>query len=234
MTAVSQPTLVPVADHGVLVSFADHITDAARAGVHALDVALVRRAPPGLVEIVPAMTTLLVLFDPLVTDHDAIGAVIVDCLGSPGTVPAGAEHLVDVCYEGEHAPDLTTLAERCGLDVDAVADAHLAGTYTVGMYGFAPGYAYLYGTPTSIQQPRNPTPGPLRPAGSVIVAGQQCLVIPTALSTGWFAIGRSPASVFRADHHRPFLFDVGDTVRFRRIDPGEFTAQLAERLGGSR
>ena len=234
MTSLSPPELVPVADHGVLVVVAEDISDEARARVHALDVALAHDPPLGLVEIVPAMTTLLVVFDPLVTDHDAIGAAIVDRFAAPGVVPAGVAHVVDVCYEGEHAPDLAALASRCGLDVDAVVDAHLAGAYTVGMYGFAPGYAYLYGTPTSIQQPRNPTPGALRPAGSVIVAGQQCLVIPTALSTGWFAIGRSPASVFRADHDRPFLFEVGDTVTFRRIDAGELDTRLAERRRLSR
>ena len=220
------PTVIPVADHGVLVVFADEISDEARARVHALDAALTRNAPVGLSEIVPAMTTLLVVFDPLVTDHEAISAAVFDSLTAPCTTAGGAVHVIDVCYDQEHAPDLPALAAHAGIDTEAAVAAHLAGTYTVGMYGFAPGYAYLYGTPRSIQQPRRPTPGPLVPAGSVIIAGQQCLIIPVAMSTGWFAIGRSAASMYTADQDKPFLFDVGDTVTFRRIAAVDLETRL--------
>jgi inhibitor of KinA len=136
--------------------------------------------------------------------------------------------VIDVCYDGEHAPDLAALAARAGIDTETAVAAHLAATYTVGMYGFAPGFAYLYGTPDPIQQPRNPTPGPLVPPGSVIVAGQQCLIVPVAMSTGWFAIGRSPASMVTTSEDQPFLFEIGDSVVFRRVGAYELDARLAE------
>ncbi len=225
---MTAPVVVPVADHGVLVVFDDQISDETHARIRALDAALALTPPPGLTEIVPAMTTLLVVFDPLVTDHNAISTAVRANLAAPNTSSSGALHVIDVCYDGLHAPDLGALAERAGLDPEAAIAAHLAGKYTVGMYGFAPGYAYMYGTPESIQQPRNPTPGPLVPAGSVIIAGQQCLIIPIAMSTGWFAIGRSAASMYTADHDKPFLFDVGDTVTFRRVGADELDSRLAE------
>ena len=46
------------------------------------------------------------------------------------------------------------------------------------------------------------------------------------MSTGWFAIGRSPVQVLRNDPEQPFLFDVGDTVSFRRISADELDARL--------
>ena len=82
------------------------------------------------------------------------------------------------------------------------------------------------GALAAIQLPRNPTPGPVVSAGSVIIAGQQCLIIPIAMSTGWFAIGRTAARVLTGDSERPFLFDVGDTVTFRRIDATDLLRQL--------
>ena len=221
------PAIVAVADHAVLVSFSDDIDDATLARIHALDAALTRHPPEGLTEIVPAMTTLLVAFDPAVTDHGAITKAIVDNLAVATESAAGVRHVIDVCYDDGNGADLAVLAERAGLDVAAVVDAHLGATYAVGMYGFAPGYAYLYGTPPSIQVPRNPTPGPLVPAGSVIIAGQQCLIIPVAMSTGWFALGRTAAQMLTTDPARPFLFDVGDTVTFRRIDAPELDRRLA-------
>jgi inhibitor of KinA len=228
------PVAVPVADHGVLVVFDDHISDETHARILALDAALARNPPAGLTEIVPAMTTLLVTFDPLATDHTSITAAVHDNLTAPSAASRGAAHVIDVCYDKQNAPDLAALAKRAGIDSEAAIAAHLAGTYTVGMYGFAPGYAYMYGTPASIQQPRNPTPGPLVPAGSVIIAGQQCLIIPIAMSTGWFAIGRSPASMYTADHDKPFLFDIGDTVTFQRIDGNDLESRLAEQDAGTR
>jgi inhibitor of KinA len=216
------PSVVPVADHAVLVAFDQEITDATLARIHALDAALSRRPPLGMTEIVPALTHLLVAFDPLVTDHDAITAAVFANLDATTTRAAGTIHRIDVCYDADFAVDLATVADRTELSESAVIDAHLAGTYRVGMYGFAPGYAYLYGTPAAIEIPRNPTPGPAIPAGSVIIAGQQCLIIPTAMSTGWFALGRCPIPMLTNDPARPFLFDVGDTVTFQRIDKAAF------------
>lgn len=224
---IGDPDLVPVADHGVLVRFGDDIDPAVHARVLDLADALRRRPPAGLVEIVPAMTSVLVEFDPTVTDHDAIAASVRSDLADPAHRPPGAAHVVDVCHDEPFAPDLVDLARLRGLEPDEVVAAHLGATYTVGMYGFAPGFAYLYGTPGSIRQPRRATPGPVVPAGSVIVAGQQCLVIPVVMSTGWFAIGRSPTRMFDPDAERPFLVDVGDTVTFRRITADE----LHDRLG---
>jgi inhibitor of KinA len=219
---VNIPSVVPVADHAVLVAFDQAITHATLARIHALDAALSQRPPLGMTEIVPALTHLLVAFDPLVTDHVSITAAVFANLDTTTTKAPGAKHIIDVCYDADFADGLATVADRTGLSESAVIDAHLSATYTVGMYGFAPGYAYLYGTPAAIEIPRNPTPGPMIPAGSVIIAGQQCLIIPTAMSTGWFALGRCPIPMLTDDPARPFLFDVGDTVTFRRIDPVAF------------
>ena len=220
------PDLVPVADHGVLVRFGDDIAPETLARVRDLADTLTRHPPVGLVEVVPAMTSVLVVFDPLQTDHVAIGDTVTANLASAAPRPPGAVHVIDVCYDEPSAPDLAELARLRGLDPADVVEAHLGATYTVGMYGFAPGYAYLAGTPEAIRQARRATPGPPVPAGSVIVAGQQCLVIPVAMSTGWFAIGRSPTRVFDPEAERPFLVDVGDTVVFRRIDADELNACL--------
>jgi inhibitor of KinA len=87
------------------------------------------------------------------------------------------------------------------------------------MYGFAPGYAYLGGLAPEIRLPRRTTPVRDVPAGSVIIAGQQCIVTTFVMATGWWIIGRSPAKLFRPDEEEPVLFGVGDEVRFVRVGP---------------
>src|SRR5690606_14886683 len=106
--------------------------------------------------------------------------------------------------------------------------AHLAGQYEVFMYGFAPGYAYLAGVPEAIRMPRKPTALRGVAAGSVLIAGPQCLVSTITMPTGWWNIGRSPTRILTDDPERPFLFDIGDRVRFRRIGRAEYDAEVGK------
>jgi inhibitor of KinA len=85
------------------------------------------------------------------------------------------------------------------------------------MYGFAPGYAYLASVPDAIQLPRKAAAVRDVPAGSLLIAGPQCLVTTLTMPSGWWNIGRSPTQILTKDESRPFLFNIGDHVRFRRI-----------------
>ena len=84
------------------------------------------------------------------------------------------------------------------------------------MYGFTPGYAYMGGlSPESAC--RAATPVQDVPAGSVIIAGPQCIVTTFTMPTGWWIIGRSPARLFLPEQEEPVLFGIGDEVSFVRV-----------------
>ena len=224
------PRFVPVADRAVLVEFGESVGAAVHAAVLALDRALAARPVPGQCEVVPAYVNLLLVFDPARTDHAAVTAALRDRLAQPtGPRAAGRVHEVPVCYDPAFGRDLAEVSERTGMTPDAVVTAHLAGDYDVHLFGFAPGYAYLAGVPEAIRLPRKPAPVRGVAAGSVIIAGPQCIVTTLTMPTGWWVIGRSPARLLTGDAARPFLFDVGDRVRFRRIVRAEF-----DRLAGGR
>lgn len=218
---------VPVADHALLVEFTE-ATGAARdpeaervanERVVALDHVISATEIAGVVEVVPALVNLLIRFDPLLTDHAAVARhvrAVLEHATDVARIPT--THRLPVCYESEVAPDLASVADQCGLSVEQVIGAHLSGDYSVLMYGFAPGYAYLGGVPSSIHVPRKPTPVRGVAAGSVIVAGPQCLITTITMPTGWSIIGTSPAIVLPADPDQPFLFDPGDRIEFERID----------------
>jgi inhibitor of KinA len=131
---------------------------------------------------------------------------------------------VDVCYE-TLSPDLAAVAEASGLSIDAVIRCHLQGDYRVRMYGFAPGYAYMSGVPAQIQVPRKASAVRDVPDGAVLIAGPQCLVTTLTMPTGWSIIGRSPTQILARDRAAPFLLNVGDTVRFKRIDLAQYSAR---------
>ncbi len=216
------PRFRAVAEQGVLVEFGDRISDAVHEQVLLLDSVLAIRGFPGFREAVPAYVNLLVIFDPLVTDHLGVETTLRAMLSATAQTRAkGATHIVDVCYDDALAPDLAEVALLTGLSPEAVIAAHLSGEYRVFLYGFAPGYAYLAGVPQAIRLPRKTTAVRGVAAGSVIIAAAQCIVSTLTMPTGWWVIGRSPTLILRDDPAKPFLFDVGDSVRFRRISRAE-------------
>lgn len=215
---MSAPLFRAVGDTALMVEFGDRIDEAIHARVLALDAALAAQPFAGLREAVPSYASLMVLFDPLTTDHARVRAALEALLAHPPASRAKpATRVVEVCYDPDLAPDLGAVAEAAGLSEQGVIDAHLAGDYRVYMYGFAPGYAYMAGVPEVLRIPRKPVPLRNIAAGSVMIAGPQCLVSTLVMPTGWWLIGRSPTPILTGDDDRPFLFDVGDRVQFQRI-----------------
>lgn len=206
----------PLGDSAVLVEFPSLDAEAAWRRVVALDRAV--GVVDGVVESCPALVNLLVCFDPLVTDHEMVGRRVAALVPRPETAAAPATHEIEVRYDEEAAPDLAEVAERTGLDPSALAAAHRGATYRVRMYGFAPGYAYLDGVPGPLRLPRQPTARRDVPAGSVIIANDQCIVTTLTMPTGWWVIGRSPTPILTPNDPQPARFAVGDLVRFRATE----------------
>lgn len=228
--AFETPEFTPVGDCGVLVEFATEVSDAANDAVVALDRALNSTELTGVIEVVPAFVNLLVVFDPLVTDHGLVEAELRSVMPAVhDVVEVGRHHVVSACFDDQFAPDLAAVATAASMSVEAVIAAHVAAEFRVGMYGFAPGYAYMSGVPAVIQVPRKPAPVRGVAADSVIIAGPQCLITTIEMPTGWSVIGRSATQILRPDAVTPFLFDVGDRVTFSRVDLATFDQLLAAR-----
>ena len=219
------PRFTPVADRAVLVEFGDRIAPNIHARVVGLDHLLAAEPPAGLVEVIPAYASLLAVFDPVLTDHPRLMAELQSRLDAPQPDrTATGHHDIAICYDADLGQDLAQVATLSGISAEAVIAAHLAGEYRVYLYGFAPGYAYLAGTPAAIQLPRKPVALRDVPAGRVIIAGPQCIVTTLKMPTGWWIIGASPDLILTGDAARPFRFDVGDTVRFHRISRDAYHA----------
>jgi len=220
---MNQPRFVPIADQALLVEFGQTVNDETNLSVQMLDQALARTPPEGLIEVVPAFVNLVVVFDPTLTDHGAIQQEVLACLDERSEqIGNNTVRDVEICYDAELAPDLEEIARQAGMSTEAVINAHLAGDFHVVMYGFAPGYAYMAGVPEVLHLPRKTSAVRDVPEGSVLIAGPQCLVSTICMPTGWWRIGRSTTPVLTGDPQKPFLFDVGDPVRFKRIGRSEF------------
>jgi KipI family sensor histidine kinase inhibitor len=219
----------PLGDSALLVRVVEEFDpekslDAMVGGAQALE----RAAIPGVVELVPAYTTIGVFLDPArIVPFDELKTAIEHALQSsmkPADQRAemGGVIEVPVCYENEFAPDLADVARHAALPEEEVVDRHATASYRVTCVGFTPGFPYLSGLPAELATPRRASPRKEVPTGAVAIGGTQTGIYPRKSPGGWNIIGRTPLLLFDVQRQPPALFHAGDRVRFRRISRDEF------------
>ena len=172
------------------------------------DVALAALKHPGVVEVVPALRTLLVTFVPAA---DRTAAIEVARLSLPMAAGEGPLVEVPVWYDGVDLADVATLT---GLTIAGVIKLHAETTFIGACAGFAPGFCYLTGLPDELRVPRLATPRPRVPAGSVAIADVLSGVYPTASPGGWRLLGHTDAVLWDSKRTPPALISPGTRVRF--------------------
>jgi inhibitor of KinA len=212
------PCCLPLGDSAFTLVFGDTIDPSVHQRILAVARRLAQAPPQGVVEIVPAFTTISVWFDPLQREASGLAAELLD-IGSDreasGSVESeGKEWVIPVRYDG---PDLDTVAGRLGLSPGEIIARHQARIYRVFLLGFVPGFAFLGRLDPALVLPRRPTPRPRVPAGSVAIAGVQTGIYPIETPGGWHLIGRTDTVLFDPVRVPPALLDVGDTVRFEAV-----------------
>ncbi|MFD0894879.1 5-oxoprolinase subunit PxpB [Luteolibacter ambystomatis] len=229
--------VIPLGDSALILELAETVGALPPHRVHEVVAWLQSPALPGVMEVVPAATTITLFYDPLaLLKHGApaddltgwLGGEALERLaGLPKESSAPSSRVVEipVCYGGEHGPDLEEVARRTGLSVIDVVTRHSAAEYLVLQLGFAPGFPYLHGLPDSLSLPRRAAPRLSVAAGSIAIANGQSCIYPQAIPGGWHVIGRTPLKLFRPDHEPPVLLQPGDRVKFRAIPAKEFEAR---------
>lgn len=212
------PAITPFGDSAALVELDGPVW------AQALADSLRRQPPPGMIACVPGLESLLVEFDPLVTDAGAIQPQLLARIGTVDrAVKQGARlRIIPVVYGGDHGPDLDEVARLTGQAAADVIDTHSTAELRVLFNGFAPGFAYLGELPDGIRVPRLATPRTRTPRGSVAIAGKMSGIYPSDLPGGWRVIGRTPVELFDPHLDPPAYLVPGDRVRFEPITAGDW------------
>ncbi|MFB5190598.1 5-oxoprolinase subunit PxpB [Alicyclobacillus fastidiosus] len=217
-------SLYALGDSVLVVQFSDSIGPFAHDLVMAFGRSLADCPFYGMVEYVPAFTTVSIFYNPLVLAYEDVQRQVMERLRQLDAEAAPESRIVDipVCYGGQFGPDLEFVAEYHGLSEDEVIRIHSAPLYQVHMIGFAPGFPYLGGLSERIATPRLTTPRVRIPKGSVGIAGDQTGIYPIETPGGWQLIGKCPVPLFQPTAHPPCLLRAGDRVRFLPITPAEY------------
>lgn len=233
-SVTTEPRILPGGDAALVVEFGDAVDPALNTQVLALDARVATAAIPGVLETVPSFRSLLVLFDPLVTDGESVASALRTVLsesGAASTAPARRWRL-PCCYDGDLAPDLDAVAEATGLAPAGVIERHAETEFRVYMVGFLPGAPYLGDLPPELALPRLSEPRIRVPAGSVAIAMGLSVVYPVESPGGWRLIGRTPAPLFAIDDDPPALLAPGDRLRFDPVSRAEYDQLLAAATAG--
>jgi len=214
--------LKPVGITGVMCVLGDEICNETRLAVSALASALQGMQIPGVIETVPSFTSLMVRYNPALTDYAAVCRAVTEAEKNMASGDGDSGRLVEipVCYGGEFGPDLAFVAEHAGLSEREVIRLHTSCAYPIYMLGFLPGFPYLGGLDPRLFTPRLTSPRKAIPTGSVGIGGQQTGIYPMESPGGWQLIGRTPLKLF--DPSKPLLYRAGDSIRFIEISEQEY------------
>jgi inhibitor of KinA len=215
------PSIAPLGDGALLVTFGDRIDPGLNTRSHALAAAVerLRSTDTRFGRAVPAYASVLVPFDPVAIDPDEAGGVVAGLLAEVAAERAPAPDAgrlveIPVRYGGGDGPDLADVAALNDLSPSDVIELHTGTEYRVFFLGFAPGFAYLGTLSPQIAAPRLAAPRERIPAGSVGIAGRGTAVYPFALPGGWRIIGRTEVAMWDLTRDSPALLRPGDRVRF--------------------
>lgn len=220
--------IVPLGDTALSVEWGQQIDSAIQAQVLALDPVLA--ALPGVLETVPSYASIMLRYDPELTDFESLFKAISRCSSAEAPAHRAQHWRVPACYTlGE---DLSEAAQLLAISEQALIEAHTRTHFRIALYGFAPGWAYLSGCPEILHLPRRAKPRPPTPDSALLIAGGQAMLAAAPMPTGWYVIGRSAQPALRRESDPPVCFAVGDSVSFYAVDAESWQSLRARAEAG--
>ncbi|WP_244231786.1 carboxyltransferase domain-containing protein [Rathayibacter sp. VKM Ac-2804] len=202
--------LLPSGDRAVLAEV-DGLDEAL-----ALAAALDRSRPAGVLDLVPAAQTVLVVLDGALPVAEASRWIARTAAAAEAAGPSaiGRRHEITVRYDGA---DLAETASALGWSPAELVHRHTTTPWRAAFGGFAPGFAYLVALAPWPEVARRAEPRTRVPAGAVALAAGYSGVYPRASPGGWQLLGSTDAVLWNTERTPPALLAPGDEIRFRAL-----------------
>lgn len=228
-------SIQPLGDTGIIIQFGTEISEAIYQQIRQYVYWLEQSCIEGIVEWVPAYTTLAVFYRPNIISYDELSQKLLKIGEKIESMPVPDPIVIEIptLYGKEAGPDIQFVAETNGLSEEEVVKIHSSSDYLIYMIGFVPGFPYLGGMDKRIAAPRKKTPRSRIPAGSIGIAGEQTGIYPLETPGGWQIIGRTPVKLYDPQKQDPILLKAGDYIRFVPITEREYGKIEQQVLKGS-
>lgn len=224
--------IFPLGDAAITIDFGNIIDETINKVVIARFHQLIETPIPGMIDAVPAYSSLTIHYDISIvkktnpkseTVFEIVKNQLEDLLKLPLKEIVTKQRLIKipVCYEDRFATDIQKLIAAKNISKEELIAIHTQKTYKVFMMGFLPGFAYMGQVDDKIAMPRKQQPEFVA-AGSVGIAGKQTGIYPLIAPGGWNIIGRTPLKLFDTDKPEPILLQTGDAIQFYPITKVEY------------
>lgn len=217
-------TFLHSADSAVTVSFGNEISEEINSCVTYLADKIAVKNIDGVVETIPAFSSLTVIYDPLKISSAKLIRKIKRLIPKKSISSSAKKtvYKIPVCYDGDFAPDIKNVMAHNALTKDDVIKLHTSRRYLIYMLGFLPGFAYLGGMDKRLVTPRLDSPRQEIFEGAVGIGGEQTGIYPVASPGGWQLIGKTPIKVYDKNRENPILYKAGDYIRFYSVSYDEY------------
>ncbi|MEM6386915.1 MAG: carboxyltransferase domain-containing protein [Pseudomonadota bacterium] len=235
---MSNVELLPLGPDGVLVRFADALSDPANRAALAFRAHIDAAEISGVVETATSLTSVFVRFRPDTTRRavleEALRGLLEGRDWAHAALPDGRKRWhIPAFFEGAAAPDLDAVAAQIGCDPDAAIVELCATPVRVLALGFAPGQPYLGFLPAAWNIPRRTEVTPEVPRGAVVVAVRQVIPFANPAPTGWWQIGQTAFRCYDPTAEPALPLRAGDEVQFQEVTATEWTRLQAAKRGGA-
>ncbi|MFF7308910.1 carboxyltransferase domain-containing protein [Streptomyces sp. NPDC008137] len=212
-------TVEPFGDSAAMVTIPHGDQAVRRAGIIAFRDRFLAHRPPGVLDVVSGLESLLIEFDPLRTSLQHVeyaARLVARWAPSPadGTAARAVRSFdIPVVFDDESGPDLVSVAEELGMRPPDVVEAIAGSTFTICLLGAAMA-PMMDGLKVPVPLRRRAEPRTDVAPGAIMIAGTNAIIQPFPGPTGWRVVGRTPHTIVDISRPDPVSFGPGDIVRF--------------------
>nr|WP_321980078.1 carboxyltransferase domain-containing protein [uncultured Cohaesibacter sp.] len=235
------PEAHPLGLDGILIRFALQPHPNAIAAAQAFNAALNDQIPDGVIEVSPAMVSVLIRFDRAKVKRDLLAhdllTLAIELTAKKIWMPSPSRRwTIPVAFGDENGPQLAEVSALMDMGQEAVVAEICERDLNVIAIGFAPGQPYVGLLPDHWDFPRMSALNPKVPVGAVVTAVRQIVMYSAEGATGWRQIGRSAIRTFLPDRTPPMPLKAGDAIRYSIASAAEIEslAEVGDGLGGAR
>ncbi len=210
-------------DNAVLITFGNVINEETHFKIVNFVNCLKRNKIVGVLEYIPAYTTITIQYNPLQIAYDELITLLRNMKYNSDKKVKGKSIKIPVCYDATFSVDIYEIISYSGLTKQEIIKIHTSTEYLVYMLGFTPGFFYLGGMDERLYCPRKKNPRLEIEAGSVGIAGSQTGIYSVNSPGGWQLIGKTPYKIFdKTRKENYFLVNQSDRVQFYEISLKEY------------
>lgn len=223
----------PVGLSGMLVQFAEQMSDPANRAAIAFRAAVEAQEWPEVRESSTSLVSTFVSVDLVSTAPESIAEKLAALLATQdwfaAPLPAGRTlWQIPTLYGTDAAPQLEEAAEAAGVSPETAIKELSTARMRVLTIGFAPGQPYTAELPTHWDIPRQQALSKSVPAGALVMAIRQLIVFTNDAPTGWRHVGQTAFRTFRPHSETPIALTPGDEMCFPSVSAAEY-ARILER-----